>query len=56
MKGDKKLTQSDVVALASGPEPFDEPWPRSNSTFDQNYSAAFVLRVRAAFLSCEAEP
>ena len=40
----------------SGPEPFDEPWPRSNSTFHQNYLAAFVFRVRAAFLSCEAEP
>ena len=40
----------------SGPEPFDEPWPRSNSTFDQNYLAAFVLRVRAAFLSRGAEP
>jgi hypothetical protein len=40
----------------SGPGPFDEPRPRSDSTFDQNYFAAFASRVRAVFLSCEAEP
>ena len=40
----------------SGARAFDEPRPRSDSTFDQNYFAAFVFRVAAVFLSRGAEP
>ncbi len=39
-----------------GPSLSTNPDPDPISTFDQNYFAAFVFRVRAVFLSRGAEP
>jgi hypothetical protein len=43
--------ESRTLNEISGPEPFDEPGPRSDSDSRLDYLAVFVLRVAVVFLS-----